>query len=1003
MKYDFSTYLKQVLNEAKDENKKVNVFDTDEASKTKTFALTNKDSIEDWIEKNYKNITLKKDNLIYTSPENNEEYTLKSKFNIKKMYNEIKESSGDKAKALNKDGFELLGKTIAYRSALTVWNIINNSGDDFKQAALDVFKDNSEYSIKQLENLDSLLDYSAAIGVVKDKKNRLDKNDANYEALLKKCNDTEAKLTAKENYTTIQQIKKDYEKEFNDKRDVYEKAFNDGMAEQKKDMQDKDYKWKDPATGQPPKGKLAKSNQAADAIFKSIQSGVEKADEFAKKQQGLDKAILSLAVMGVKGMMFGGKMLKKLLTGFLKKTNLKDILRYTAKFNDVKDKIIVFKKEYDEWKKYNDAQQKKKEKTDEEKKEEENRKKTISMKLTELMNTHVIPYYYCKLAIVVACFENLEGKYIIKQENNKWSTYNSGSGRLTIIEDNAILMERILEVVNEQLVKKGVFETLKDESSADAFKGIPKDLKYKKDYADKLLKWKDKIKSVSTVSKFNKDNLKNILNVYNEKVIVNSFASYDEFAKYVPTAQGLVKQHDIPVAKEIVIKFDGDEDSGIPGIITGAKKEAEEKEENNGVDKEQISKEYKEISAALDELKNVNELEKVNDTFTDINSKVNNTIDQLKGIVDKDKETDEEKKKKLEDLLLSKTTIDKVIAIKAVMKNYKLESVAMNEIIKLLNEDAEVTPDVEKIKNEISEIIGGDITLDNASEFTKKSEKVYNEIEGLYKNQNNDTKKNLEKYKDKPLQLLYAIGAIKGEKKEEKKPDAPADAKKDAELLGKMFAALGDHLKDTDLMKLITTVEEQNKKLTKDLQNYLDEPGVQTQFKEYVNKLGKYSNQILPAYWAKKTIIGLHESFWYNKRLLALLNEAENEGEEKTAETQQTENKDDLTKKTEFLFDKSLEELCNCVNVSDFLPKYEKWVENVNNLVEEIKKANNEEINKKLDELKNDDPLKLAAACARAIETLGGKKENPEEKKTEETPKEEGSAKSEESEEIKKS
>ena len=585
MKYDFSTYILNKLNE-KDEKKKVNVFTTDESAKTKTFALTDEDSIEDWIAKNYKNITLKKDNLIYTSPENNEEYTLKSKFDIKKMYNEIKETSGDKAKALDKDGFELLGKTIAYRSALTVWNIVNNSGDDFKQATLDVFKDNSEYSIKQLENLDSLLDYSAAVGVVKDKKNRLDKNDANYESLLKKCNDAEAQLTTKENYTTIQQIKKDYEKEFNDKRDVYEKAFNDGMAEQKKEMQAKDYKWKDPATGQPPKGKLAKSNQAADAIFKSIQSGVEKADEFAKKQQGLDKAILSLAVMGVKGMMFGGKMLKKLLTGFLKKTNIKDLLRYTAKFNDVKDKINVFKKEYDEWKKYNDAQQQKKDKTDDEKKEEENRKKTISMKLAELMNTHVIPYYYCKMAIIAACFDNIEGKYIIKQENNKWSTYNSGSGRLTIIEDNAILMERILEVVNKQLVKGGVFETLKDESSADAFKGIPVGLKYNKKYADNLLKWKDKIKSVSTVSKFNKDDLKNILNVYNEKVIVNSFASYEEFAKYVPEAQGLVKQHDIPVAKEIVIKFDGDEDADIPGIITGAKKEDNQEEEKPPVTKE---------------------------------------------------------------------------------------------------------------------------------------------------------------------------------------------------------------------------------------------------------------------------------------------------------------------------------------------------------------------------------------------------------------------------------
>lgn len=590
MKYDFSTFLKQSLNEAEktystaDEIKaKVNDFILDKGVikyKDKTGKPGDKVS-EDTL-KEIKNGSGWKD--YYRVNKNND--IVKA---IIKTITE-QENKNNTIRALDKDGFELLGKTIAYRSALTVWNIVNNSGDDFKQATLDVFKDNSEYSLKQLENLDSLLDYSAAVGVVKDKKNRLDKNDANYETLLKKCNDAEAKLTTKENYTTIQQIKKDYEKEFKDKRDVYEKAFNDGMAEQKKDMQAKDYKWKDPATGQPPKGKLAKSNQAADAIFKSIQSGVDKAGEFAKKQQGLDKAILSLAVMGVKGMMFGGKMLKKLLTGFLKKSNLKDLLRYTAKFNTVKDKINVFKKEYDEWKKYNDAQQQKKEKTDDEKKEEEDRKKTISAKLTELMNTHVIPYYYCKMAIIIACFENLEGKYIIKQENNKWSTYNSGSGRLTIIEDNAILMERILEVVQNQLVKGGVFETLKDESSVDAFKGIPKAFKYNKQYADNLLKWKDKIKSVSTVSKFNKDNLKNILNVYNEKVIVNGFASYEEFAKYVPIAQGLVKQHDIPVAKEIVIKFDGDEDAGIPGIVTGAKKEDNQEEEKAPVT-EEVAKE----------------------------------------------------------------------------------------------------------------------------------------------------------------------------------------------------------------------------------------------------------------------------------------------------------------------------------------------------------------------------------------------------------------------------
>lgn len=764
MKYDFSTYILNKLNEAGEKKKKEPNITINKGGNKKVIIPSNTTEKElvNFFKKYMDDIDIKEegDKKVYVFNGEQGEYSFENQSNLPfdKLYKKAVEDSkdGDKLKSLDKDGFELLGKTIAYRSALTVWNIINNSGDDFKQAALDVFKDNSEYSLKQLENLDSLLDYSAAIGVVKDKKNRLDKNDANYESLLKKCNETEEKLTTKENYTTIQQIKKDYEKEFNDKRDVYEKAFNDGMAEQKKDMQAKDYKWKDPATGQPPKGKIAKANQTADAIFKSIQNGVEKADEFAKKQQGLDKAILTLAVIGVKGMMFGGKMLKKLLTGFLKKTNLKDIMRYTAKFNDVKDKIQVFKKEYDEWNKYNDAQQQKKEKTDDEKKEEEDRKKTISMKLAELMNTHVIPYYYCKMAIIVGCFENIEGKYIIKQENNKWSTYNSGSGRLTIIEDNAILMERILEVVQNQLVKGGVFETLKDESSADAFKGIPKDLKYNKQYADNLLKWKDKIKSVSTVSKFNKDNLKNILNVYNEKVIVNNFASYSEFAEYVPTAQGLVKLHDIPVAKEIVIKFDGDEDAGIPGIVTGAKKETED----NGVDEEQFNKEYKAIENDLKELTTNNKLEVINDKITDINDKSDTTLKQLKDMVSNMDNIEDDLKKKFITFIetyLEKKSVDKIFAIRALMSQFKLtESTTLNAIMNILNEDvnAEELNTLKKdLVNAVSKTIDFNKVEDIVKDFNEKIKQIYDALD-------DETKKKLENYKDDGLKLLYAISAI---------------------------------------------------------------------------------------------------------------------------------------------------------------------------------------------------------------------------------------------------
>lgn len=953
MKYDFSTYILNKLNEA-GEKKKVNVFDTDESSKTKTFALTDEDSIEDWIDKNYKNITLKKDNLIYTSPENNEEYTLKSKFDIKKMYNKIKETSGDKAKTLNKDGFELLGKTIAYRSALTVWNIINNSGDDFKQATLDVFKDNSEYSIKQLENLDSLLDYSAAVGVVKDKKNRLDKNDANYESLLKKCNDAEVQLATKENYTIIQQIKKDYEKEFKDKRDVYENAFNDGMAEQKKDMQAKDYKWKDPATGQPPKGTIAKANQTADAIFKTIQTGVEKADEFAKKQQGLDKAILTLAVIGVKGMMFGGKMLKKLLTGFLKKTNIKDIMRYTAKFNDVKNKIQVFKKEYDEWKKYNDAQQQKKEKTDEEKKEEEDRKKTISMKLTELMNTHVIPYYYCKMAIVVACFENLEGKYIIKQENNKWSTYNSSTGRLTIIEDNAILMERILEVVQKQLVKGGVFETLKDESSVDAFKGIPKDLKYKKEYADNLLKWKDKIKNVSTLSKFNKDNLKNILNVYNEKVIVNSFASYEEFAEYVPTAHGLVKQHDIPVAKEIVIKFDGDEDAGIPGIITGAKKETEEQ-------KPEEDKEYQKILNAVEDIKNATNAEEVSKNYGDTKEKVDKAVDQIQNNI-KDQEIKDYLDKHFLNIQKADTLTKMMYLNTAKSKGLFDSCVAFNDAMNMLLEDANSS----EVFKDIVNLLNGKSNDNTIEDFKKKDEELKTSMEKAKEQMKDDVKKALP---DDPL----AVYSYLNKKEEPKKLEVNVDT-----LIQQLERP------DTDYEKLQKEYASYDKMIKDFIGNDKDKLEKYTRGSSIIKEFG---NEIIPKLWFAKRysdwVTKPKESYdpFIDYSLLFLL------------EDDETNNKDHKAEEVKNKIKEAHKQLDDIIS-ADSLEPYKKWKAGI---IELFKQFGDKIENK--DELK--DPVQMLSAMIAYMESNEFEEKKPENKQ----PDEEGakSDKSDKSGEIKKS
>ena len=805
MKYDFSTYILNKLNEDKEPKKKENItINPDGSKKVVISSDTTEKELANFIKKHIDDIEVKEegDKKVYVFNGEQGEYTFENKPNLPfdKIYKKALEDSKDgdnKLKSLDKDGFELLGKTVAYRSALTVWNMLNNSGDDFKQAALDVFKDNSEYSIKQLENLDSLLDYSAAIGVVKDKKNRLDKNDANYETLLKKCNDTEEKLTTKENYTTIQQIKKDYEKEFNDKRDVYEKAFNDGMAEQKKDMQAKDYKWKDPATGQPPKGKLAKTNQAADVIFKSIQSGVEKADEFAKKQQGLDKAILSLAVMGVKGMMFGGKMLKKLINGFFKHTNIKGALRHSAKFNDVVKKIDIFKKEYDEYKKNGGGEGGKddKEKTDEQKKADDDKKKTILMKFAELMNTHLIPYYYCKLSFIVASVENLEGKYIIKQENNLWNTLNSSTGRVTIIEDNAILIKRLLKVVEDKL--SDPLKEFGNEPCTDAFKSIPTDFTFKKTYLDNFLKWVDRIKNVEMKKMelqrngFKKDKLKNLDKIYNEEVIKTKFNSYQEFLTYIQTVKKSVEQCDLPVAYNLKFTFEGDEDAGVPGVVTGAKKEDKKEEQSPEEDKE-----YQKILNSVEDIKNATNAEEVAKNYDDTKEKVDKSVDQIQNNI-KDQEIKDYLDKHFLNIQKADTLTKMMYLNTAKSKGLFDSCVAFNYAMNMLLEDANSSGDSSEVFKDIVNLLNGESNDNTIEDFKKKDEELKTSMEKAKEQMKDDVKKALP---DDPL----AVYSYLNKKEEPKKLEVNVDTliqqlekpDTDYEKLQKEYASYDKMIKD---------------------------------------------------------------------------------------------------------------------------------------------------------------------------------------------------------------
>jgi hypothetical protein len=60
-------------------------------------------------------------------------------------------------------------------------------------------------------------------------------------------------------------------------------------------------------------------------------------------------------------------------------------------------------------------------------------------------------------------------------------------------------------------------------------------------------------------------------NFYQEDLYKKSFANYKEFLEFCRNAQELLHDVHLPVAKGIRLKFKGDEDAGVPGVITGAK------------------------------------------------------------------------------------------------------------------------------------------------------------------------------------------------------------------------------------------------------------------------------------------------------------------------------------------------------------------------------------------------------------------------------------------------
>lgn len=243
------------------------------------------------------------------------------------------------------------------------------------------------------------------------------------------------------------------------------------------------------------------------------------------------------------------------------------------------------------------------------------------------------------------------------------------------------------------------------------------------------------------------------------------------------------------------------------------------------------------------------------------------------------------------------------------------------------------------------------------------------------------------KIKFKEDKTFNIPGLIYLKNKETEEP--PQNIQQDANTTGKMIAALSDKIKDPNFMELISKTEEQIKKNEDEILDWMTKnPDKEKVYDEVQNKIGvEINKQIIPRMWMNNYILRMKDTneAWYYKRMLNLLNEAE-ENHETNNDEGQTEkpqvNIEDLSKKALALLDDYLEKLYKAGSAEEFKQIYAEWIKNINSTIEEIKKAQNEEVNKQLETYKDKDPLEKAAAVAKAVEALSNNKEEPKEDKS---------------------
>lgn len=512
-------------------------------------------------------------------------YILKSKSKNNDFNND------EEIKIFTKDDFNKLGKVIGYRSALAI--AVN--GEDFTKIAREVFEDESEYSIKQLNSIEDLLNLASAKSVLNIEEKHFKKDQAKIQFLNGKSKELVSEDTR---YETIMFIKEQYTEEFNKQYEIYSNSFEQGIKEQQNEMTKPDYEWKDPITGEPPKGfkgNLTKFTGKGLAKLGEIGKNIE--SKISNKEHTLENDMAKLAVLGVKGLLgIAHGIVKGITSIIIARNNSKSFSdKYKkTKLDEVKNKINEFKKSFKEYKKITPP----KENSNTQIKffdriltednnsidEYDNIKQKIKMQFITLLSETILPYYFYKMSNITYSFENKNNLYIITKTNNGWNTLNTSSGNLTFIEDNKILMLNFLKYINNELREVFIDDYIKTIPAKDVFGNIPDEIVYNNKLNKSFKDWCNNISDEEI-----KNNMLKFLNIYNKDIIISAKSlkykskTMTELFNILGTFEkNLLKEINIKPITNNKIEFKSEDiDINIPGIIIGKKDNNDLNDEEN--------------------------------------------------------------------------------------------------------------------------------------------------------------------------------------------------------------------------------------------------------------------------------------------------------------------------------------------------------------------------------------------------------------------------------------